>query len=94
MSYPKVESDKEYFKTEELKDHNMHPSLFAPIPSILRMDSGSRLEKAVVSALVEHIISEGGIALWSANAKNIDSRRLAHSVAFVEDIRKFGWKFK
>jgi len=52
------------------------------------------LGKTVVSALVEHIISESGIALWSANAKNIASRRLAHSVGFVEDIRQFEWKFK
>jgi ribosomal protein S18 acetylase RimI-like enzyme len=49
------------------------------------------LGKAVVSALIEHIISEGGVALWSANAKNIASRRLARSVGFVEDIRHFSW---
>jgi len=49
------------------------------------------LGKAVVSALVEHVISEGGIVLWSANAKNIPSRRLACSVGFVEYIRHFSW---
>jgi len=50
------------------------------------------LGKAVVSALLEHIADEGGIAMWSHDAKNMPSNRLALCCGFKEHVLIFGWK--
>jgi ribosomal protein S18 acetylase RimI-like enzyme len=50
------------------------------------------LGRAVVSALVAHIASEGGVALWSADVTNIASCRLARSVGFVDHVFKLSWE--
>ena len=47
---------------------------------------GKGLGTAVVSALVEHVIAEGGIALWNCDATNAASLALARSVGFVEHL--------
>ena len=47
---------------------------------------GKGLGKAVVSALVEHVVSEGGIALWNCDSENAASLALARSVGFVEHL--------
>ena len=49
------------------------------------------LGRAVVSALVEHIISEGDMALWNCDGLNIPSVRLARAVGFVEFLWHFKW---
>jgi len=50
MSYPKVESYKEYFQTKELKKlYNMYPKLFAPIPPILSVNNKSRIAIEIMS---------------------------------------------
>jgi len=53
---------------------------------------GRGLGKAVVSALLEHIASEGGVALWSADVTNPASLRLAAAVGFVDHVFKFSWE--
>jgi ribosomal protein S18 acetylase RimI-like enzyme len=50
------------------------------------------LGKVVVAALLEHIASEGGVALWSADVTNLASVRLARSVGFVDHVFKFSWE--
>jgi len=49
------------------------------------------LGKAVVSALVDHIASEGGVAPWNCDGLNIPSVRLARAVGFVEFLWHFKW---
>ena len=51
---------------------------------------GKGLGKAVVSALVEHIVSEGGIALWNSDSENTVSLALARSVGFIEHLWVLG----
>lgn len=50
--------------------------------------------KAVVSVLVEHIASERGIPLWSTEAQNVGSLRLARSVGFLEHMWAFSWEVR
>jgi ribosomal protein S18 acetylase RimI-like enzyme len=49
------------------------------------------LGKAVVSALVEHVVREGGVALWSCDVLNVPSLRLARAVGFLEVMWTFAW---
>ena len=56
-SYPKIESYKEYFKTEALKNHfNMYSNLFAPIPPILRVNSKSRIAIQIMSCDLGYLV--------------------------------------
>ena len=57
-----------------------------------REHQGKGLAKVVTAALLEHVVSEGGIALWSVLATNIPSLRLARSLGFVEDSWHFNWE--
>lgn len=50
------------------------------------------LGKAVTSALVEHIASENGVALWNSDVRNIASIKLSRSVGFTEYLRILSWK--
>jgi len=57
MSYPKIETYKEYFKTEVLKNHfNMYPNLFAPIPPILCVNSKSRIAIEIMSCDLGYLV--------------------------------------
>jgi len=74
------------------------PSLLAEGIQFHAVEVGTRpdyrkrgLGKAVVSALLDHIASEGGVALWNYDVLNFPSLRLARSVGFVEYLWKFDW---
>jgi len=57
MNYPKVESYKEYFKTDALKNNfNMYPKLFAPIPPILTVNSKSRIAISIMSCDLGYLV--------------------------------------
>jgi len=49
------------------------------------------LGKAVVSALVAHIVAEGGVALWNCDVLNVPSVRLARAVGFTDFLWNFRW---